>query len=124
MIKANEITICSAVMNRTEHLLQALPTWLALPEVGQIIITDWSSDQPIADLLPDAAWAKTKVLRIDGENRWSLARAFNLAIDQASTTYVGKVDADFVVADNIFAGCDDAGSHFYNGSDESSRGSS
>jgi len=123
MINANEITICSAVMNRTEHLLQTLPTWLALPQVGQIIITDWSSDQPIADLLPDAAWAKTKVLRIDGEIRWSLARAFNVAIDHASTTYVAKMDADFVTTDSLFAGCDDAGSRFYNGNDESSRGS-
>lgn len=123
MINANEVTICSAVMNRTEHLLQTLPTWLALPEVRQIIITDWSSDQPIADLLPDAAWAKTKVLRVEGENRWSLARAFNIAINQASTTYVAKMDADFIPVMNIFADCQDAGSHFYNGDDESSRGS-
>jgi Glycosyl transferase family 2 len=123
MIKANETSICSAVMNRTDHLLQALPKWLALPEVGEIIITDWSSDQPIADLIPDAAWEKTKVLQVEGEHRWSLARAFNLAFNQAAGTYVAKMDADFIATPNIFANCNEAGEHFLTGDDQVSRGS-
>ncbi|MBI1171868.1 hypothetical protein GC209_10730 [bacterium] len=43
------ISIVTCCMNRNDNLKKAIPSWLANPEISEIIIVDWSSDHPVAD---------------------------------------------------------------------------
>ena len=42
------ISLVTCAMNRTQNLLRALPSWLANPEISEIVVVDWSSDMPVA----------------------------------------------------------------------------
>jgi len=96
------VTCCK---NRNENLIRALPSWLALPEVTEIVIVDWSSDEPVADSLAAAGIAdpRIRVARVEDEPRWILSYAFNLGFRLARGQRVLKADADIVLEAGFFA---------------------
>ena len=100
------LSVVTSARNRTENLLRALPTWLACPEVDEVIIVDWTSDEPVFDALQaaDLSDPRIRVLRIEGEPRWVLSAAFNAGFRLAAFDRIMKVDADIVLKDGFFAG--------------------
>jgi hypothetical protein len=64
------ISVVCGCMDRREMLRQALPTWLALSEIGEIVIVDWSSPSPVRPLAAELGDRRVKVLRVDGQRRW------------------------------------------------------
>jgi hypothetical protein len=80
-------------MDRLEYLQRALPTWLACPEVDEVVLVDWSSRMPLSpDNLPRDE--RIKIVRVDGQSRWVLTKCCNLGIAQASGDRVLRLDAD------------------------------
>ncbi len=80
-------------MNRREHLLATAPKVAAWPHHREHLIVDWSSAVPLRrDDLP--ADSRLRLLRVEGETRWNLCRAYNFAVDQARCADVLKLDAD------------------------------
>uniref|UniRef100_UPI0019504CFC glycosyltransferase family 2 protein n=1 Tax=Shimia biformata TaxID=1294299 RepID=UPI0019504CFC len=101
----NSVSLVTCAMNRTENLLKALPTWLACPEIAEIVIVDWSSDVPVRAAL-DAAGvddARVRVIRVDGEPRWILSYAFNIGFRVARGGRILKADADITLSSDFFA---------------------
>lgn len=96
------VTCC---MNREANLLRALDSWLACPELREIIIVDWSSDRPVRDALAEKGIAdsRIRVLRVEGEARWILSYAFNAGFRAASCSRILKADADIVLDPEFFA---------------------
>lgn len=96
------VVTCSR--NRNENLIKALPSWLACPEVSEVIIVDWTSEQPVhADL--EAAGIndpRIRVLRVESEPRWILSLPFNLGFQQARFDKILKADADIVLDPAFF----------------------
>ncbi len=84
------VTVC---MNRREHLLEAAPRVAAWPHHQEHLIVDWSSIDPLrrADLPDDP---RIRLLRVEGERRWNLCRAYNFALQQARGDCLFKLDAD------------------------------
>ncbi len=80
-------------MNRREHLLATAPRVAAWPHHEEHLIVDWSSAEPLrrADLPDDP---RLRLLRVEGESRWNLCRAYNFAIAQARGSLLLKLDAD------------------------------
>jgi len=80
-------------MNRREHLLATVPRVAAWPHHDEHLIVDWSSHEPLrrTDLPPDP---RLRLLRVDGEDRWNLCRAYNFAMARAQGTRLLKLDAD------------------------------
>jgi len=80
-------------MNRRDHLLATSPRVAAWPWHAEHLILDWSSAEPLrrADLPDDP---RLRLLRVEGERRWSLCRAYNFAIAQAHGDRILKLDAD------------------------------
>jgi hypothetical protein len=80
-------------MNRREHLLATAPKVAAWPHHREHLIVDWSSAVPLRrdDLPPDP---RLRLLRVEGESRWNLCRAYNFALAQARGAQVLKLDAD------------------------------
>jgi hypothetical protein len=97
--------VVTATRNRTENLLQALPSWLAHPQVREVVIVDWSSDVPVAASLAVAGIRdpRLRVARVEGEAAWVLTWAFNLGFRLARHGCILKADADIRLAPGFFA---------------------
>jgi hypothetical protein len=79
-------------MNRGHHLRKTLPQWLSLPFVDEIVITDWSSVEPVSDLR--RLDSRVHVVRVEGEPVWMQTLPTNLAFARSHGDFIMKVDAD------------------------------
>ena len=92
------ISIIAGAMNRTEPLRYSLASWLDSP-ANQIIIVDWSSEQPIKQAveemdLPYYDAEKVVHVRVDGEQHWKPGSCWNLAARFVTQTRIAKFDSD------------------------------
>ena len=80
-------------MNRSDHLLRSARMVAQLPWHDEHLIVDWSSREPLrrGDLPADP---RLRLLRVEGENRWNLCRAYNFAFERAAGDHLLKLDAD------------------------------
>ncbi|MFM7171246.1 MAG: glycosyltransferase family 2 protein [Cyanobium sp.] len=84
------VTVC---MNRREHLLATAPRVAVWPHHGEHLVVDWSSRDPLRrEELPGDE--RVRLLRVEGEGRWNLCRAYNFAVAHANGDLVLKLDAD------------------------------
>ncbi len=99
------VSVVTCARNRTDNLLKALPSWLTCGEVDEVIIVDWTSDEPVIKALEQADLLdpRVKVLRIEGEARWILSTAFNAGFRAAKHSKILKADADIILKDGFFA---------------------
>jgi hypothetical protein len=80
-------------MNRREHLLATAERVSAWAHHGEHVIVDWSSREPLRrEELPGDP--RLRLLRVEGERRWNLCRAYNFALSQCRGELVLKLDAD------------------------------
>ena len=98
------ISLVTCSMNRSQNLVRALPSWLACPEISEVVIVDWSSTTPVADDLRAAGIAdpRIRILRVEVEDRWVLTYAFNAGFRAAACDLILKADADIVLSADFF----------------------
>ena len=98
------VSIVTACRNRNDNLIAALPSWLECPEVGEVVVIDFTSERPVrADLeVAGIDDDRIRVVRVDNEPRWVLSRAFNLGFQKARLPYVLKSDADICLRRDFF----------------------
>ncbi|WP_158514991.1 glycosyltransferase [Nioella nitratireducens] len=98
------VSLVTCAMNRTENLLKALMSWLAHPQIKEIVIVDWGSKVPVSKSLSDGGFfdPRIRVIRIDDEPRWVLSYAFNIGFRSARYERILKADADIVLSDSFF----------------------
>jgi len=99
------VSLVTCSRNRSANLIRALPSWLACPEISEVVVVDWGSDRPVADELAAAGLTdpRIRVARAEGEARWILSYAFNLGFRLARFDHVLKADADIVLGQGFFA---------------------
>jgi hypothetical protein len=91
------ISIVCGCMDRQMMLEQALPSWLALPEIGEIVIVDWSSPAPVRRMTLPLRDPRIRVLRVEGQRRWIASKSHNLGVRAASGDVVLRLDSDYVL---------------------------
>lgn len=101
-VTEQNVTVVTAVMNRGEQLLRSLASWVDLDEISDIIIVDWSSSEPLAQVLEGFSSSKIRVIRVDGRKRWHLTEAFNTGLRYVTSSQVLKLDADHVLHEQFF----------------------
>ncbi|NEP77964.1 MAG: glycosyltransferase [Okeania sp. SIO3B3] len=89
-------------MNRNSNLAQALPTWLKAPEIDEIIVLDWSSREPVKNIVDRYKDERITLARVENQERWIAARAFNLAARLTTRTKMVKMDADTKISPDFF----------------------
>jgi hypothetical protein len=90
---SSDLSIVTVCMNRREHLLRSAAAVSRWPHHGEHLIVDWSSREPLRrDQLP--ADPRLRLVRVEGESRWNLCRAYNFAIARARGPWILKLDAD------------------------------
>jgi hypothetical protein len=103
-VKNSGVSVVSCCMNRSENLLKALPTWLSLERINEVVIVDWNSTVPVHDILVEVGItdSRIRVLRIHNEPRWVLSFAFNIGFRYATHDRILKLDADITLKPDFF----------------------
>jgi hypothetical protein len=83
------VTTC---MNREHHLRRSLPHWLTLPGIDEIVIVDWSTAEPIDDVVK--LDQRIQLIRVEDEAKWVQTYPTNLGIARARGDVIFKCDAD------------------------------
>lgn len=96
------ISLFVCCMNRNSNLAQALPTWLESPEIDEIVVLDWSSNEPVKNILDQYNDQRIILARVENQKRWIAARAFNLAARLTTRTQMVKMDADTKISSDFF----------------------
>lgn len=98
------VTITTGSMNRLEPLRQALSTWLALPEVDEVIIVDWGSNPPLSAALRDFQDPRIVIVRATDQLHWKNAKCHNLELRLASRAGLWlRLDNDTLVRNDFFS---------------------
>ena len=85
-----EHSLIVAVRDRHAALSRALPSWLAVDGLDELVIVDWGSSAPLAPHVPDDPRIRLVVAPLEPE--WTLSRAYNLAAQVARGAQLLKVD--------------------------------
>jgi hypothetical protein len=116
----SRVSVVCGVRDRVSHLLQALPTWLACPEVGEMVVVDWSSKEPVVfAALPNDS--RVVVVRVEGQEHWVASKCHNLGLDLATGDQVLRLDADDLLDRSFFAAHPVKEASFYCFDDKRSR---
>lgn len=93
------VDLITPCRNRVEYLRDSLPSWLACPQLRQIIVVDFNSTVPVIDDLGDLSGERVTVVRVEDEPLWRQGRAQNIGLGLAEADLVLKTDADVATAD-------------------------
>jgi predicted glycosyltransferase involved in capsule biosynthesis len=98
----SNVSIVVGCMNRTEFLIRALPSWLTHEKVGEIIIVDWNSSNPIENDIKHIEDDRIKVFRVIGVEKWLLSAALNFGINHSTLPLLLKLDSDDILRKDFF----------------------
>ena len=88
------ISLICACKNRNEALQISLNSWLFKKEITEIIIVDWSSDEPLASLTK--LDKRIKVITVPNQKYFNQPQPLNLAASISTGDYILKVDCDYL----------------------------
>lgn len=91
-MKVSVITSCK---NREDALKISLSSWLNFKEIVEIIVVDWSSDNPINHLT--TLDKRIKVIRVNNKKYFNQPQPLNLAASFAQGDYILKLDCDHII---------------------------
>lgn len=92
---SNKVSLICACKNRSSALKISLASWLEHKEIQEIVIVDWSSDQPIYDnITPDP---RIKVIRVEDQTYFNQPQPLNLALKLCTYDTILKVDCDYIL---------------------------
>jgi hypothetical protein len=89
-------------MNRSASLRWALPSWLAQPEVEEIVLVDWGSSSPLHLDLADFTDVRIRFIQVEGPRYWCAARCHNIEIIAASGENLLRIDSDVQITPKFF----------------------
>ncbi len=98
------VSLVTCCMNREENLLKALPTWLSINKIDEVVIVDWSSEKEVSKTLLRAGIddCRIRIVRAIDEPRWVCTFAYNLGFRHAKYNKILKVDADIILKADFF----------------------
>lgn len=114
-----DISIVTTCMNRWEFLQKALGTW-RYKGFKEIIIVDWSSDEPVYNNLRgfDPEWDHIRIVRVEGKDHFNAGVARNVGVSISTGKYLWFLDSDQMLID--LKSCEDLclrEGRFYHGTD-------
>jgi len=96
------ISLITSIKNRAETLREAIQTWITHPEINEIIIVDWSSDESLVPLVEEFQDGRIFLASVKDQPTWILSHAYNLAARLATRDKLLKIDADVKVLPGFF----------------------
>ena len=90
------------LMNRNENVQKNLANWLT-QSMDELILLDWSSKEPVADIPGVFDDPRVRVVRVEGQTKFIRTLAQNLATQMSRFTKVFKCDSDVEFKGDFFA---------------------
>ena len=111
------ISIVCAAKNRTQQLLVSLNSWLNIPQINNIIIVDYSSDEPIEPKIKHLS-DKINIVRVENQKFFNISKAYNMGFKNAPEGFILKLDVDYIMSPylNFFEIYDLENNEFFTGS--------
>lgn len=103
MFEKMSISLATGCMNRIEGLRWALPSWIARPDVDEIVIVDWSSRVPVHEELGAVDDSRVRFVRVEGQPFWCAAKCHNVELAATTSDALLRIDADIAVKPEFFA---------------------
>jgi glycosyltransferase involved in cell wall biosynthesis len=93
------VSIVAACKNRHETLRQAAETWRLVRGVSEIVLLDFGSSPAIQSVLSQSLREDSRFVLASAprQTQWALGRAYNAAIQLASSAVILKVDCDVML---------------------------
>lgn len=89
------ISIICACKNRNSALRVSLNSWLNFKEISEIIVVDWSSDEPISPFT--SLDPRIKIVTVQNKKYFNQPQPLNLAASLTTGDYILKLDTDYVI---------------------------
>ena len=89
------VSLICACKNRNAPLKISLTSWLLFPQISEIIIVDWSSDESLNDLAN--LDPRIKIISVPNQKYFNQPEPLNLAVSLATGDYILKVDTDYIL---------------------------
>ncbi len=89
------ISIICACKNRNSALRVSLNSWLNFKEISEIIVVDWSSDEPLNSFT--SLDPRIKIVTVQNKKYFNQPQPLNLAASLATGDYILKLDTDYVI---------------------------
>jgi len=89
------VSLICACKNRNAPLKISLTSWLLFPQISEIIIVDWSSDESLNHLT--SLDPRIKIISIPNQKYFNQPEPLNLAANLATGDYILKVDTDYIL---------------------------
>ena len=89
------------LMNRNENVQKNLKNWLT-QSMDELILLDWSSKEPVADIPGVFDDPRVRVVRVEGQTTFIRTLAQNLATQMSRNTKVFKCDSDVEFKGDFF----------------------
>jgi hypothetical protein len=89
------------LMNRNENVQKNLKNWLT-QNMDELILLDWSSKEPVADIPGVFDDPRVRVVRVEGQTTFIRTLAQNLATQMSRYTKVFKCDSDVEFKGDFF----------------------
>lgn len=102
MINGRTISLTTRVMDRMKELMQALPTWVAIPELDEIIIVNWDRRDPVIPYVKTLNDRRVIVLDVPGRRHFDSGKTRNVGIRFATGELIFTMDGDFTTDDRSF----------------------
>ena len=96
------ITMYVHLMNRNDNVMKNIGNWLK-QKVDELILLDWSSTEPVAELPGIFTDPRVRVVRVEGQDQFIRTLAQNLATQMARNRRVFKLDSDVEFKGDFFA---------------------
>lgn len=90
-----EVSVVVGYRNRAKMLSISIHSWLHYPQIKEIIITDWSSPEPIDHI--EKIDSRIKVIRVNDQPFYNASTPVNIAIKQANCPVIMKLDVDHII---------------------------
>jgi hypothetical protein len=89
------VSLICACKNRYKPLKISLQSWLLFDEIKEIIIVDWSSDEPLEHLTE--LDPRIKVITVPNKKYFNQPQPLNLAASLATGDSIMKFDIDYII---------------------------
>jgi hypothetical protein len=117
MIDGRRISLTTGCLNRTDYLARALDSWLAAPEIDEVVVVDWGNRTPLRESLggPRLGDPRVVVARVDGQRGWKHSKCHNLEMRLSTGDLVLRIDSDCLLVPGFFAAHPASPGRFYAG---------
>ena len=89
------VSVITACGNRGRALSVSISSWIQFDEIDEIIVTDWSSREPISHLTE--LDKRIKVVTVPNEQYFNQPQPLNLAASLTKNEYILKLDSDTIM---------------------------